>query len=237
MELTTFIYGLWDPRDGRLRYIGKSNKPKERLTNHLRAARKKGATTHLRCWLIGLMDEGEKPLLEVLEEVSRDSWQEVERDWIRQCKEHGIDLVNLCSGGLGGAHKGHETSESTRQKMRDYWADPEWRAKTLQARKEGVEKAKKKRDGRFRTPEGLAAFKEKRKTWSPGKGKKHTTEHNAKIGAANAVALKGYQVPKEVREMGNKTRWSKPGEHERWSELTKQRPRRPDGTFLPKDES
>ena len=33
----TFIYALVDPRDGRVRYVGKSNRPYSRATQHLNA--------------------------------------------------------------------------------------------------------------------------------------------------------------------------------------------------------
>lgn len=227
-----YIYGLWDPRDGRLRYIGKTVNTRNRLARHIRETKKKGPTTHLRSWVTGILKENEKPMLEILEETTEADWETVERDWIRQCRESGIDLVNLCDGGEGGAYKGHKTSESTKQKMREYWADPEWRARTIEASKEGKQRAAESRGGHQWTPEGLVSFKEKRKTWSPGLGKVKSAEARAKIGAANAIALKGRPLSRKAIEAGHKARWTEE-ERERWSQVANKKPRGPDGRFLP----
>lgn len=235
MGLTTFIYGLWDPRDGRLRYIGKSNNPKTRLTNHLRAARKKGATNHLRCWLIGVMNDGEKPMMEVLEEVPVSRWKETERDWINQCRDHGIDLVNIADGGLGGGARGRVVSEESRQKMRDRWADPEWRAKTIAAKNAGKARARAERGGKALTDKGMASFKKKRKAWAPMKGRGFTEEHKSKIGAANAVALAGRAPAEEVRIKGLEVRWSDPDAGERQAEAMEKYRDPETGQFLSRE--
>ena len=230
----TYIYGLWDPRDGRLRYIGKSNDPKSRLPAHLRAARKKGATSHLRCWLIGLMNDDERPMLEILEEVPISDWQECERDWIKQCRDLGLDLVNSCPGGLGGGIPASKLSEETIRKrseaMKLKWQDPEHRKKVAEAKK----KSGKPQGWAAMSLEQRQAFRDKRKTWSPRLGQKNTAEHNAKIGAANAVALKGVAPAKEVTDKGLEARWSDLDAKVRQAEAM-EKYRGPDGRFLPKE--
>jgi len=46
----TFIYALKDPITLEIRYIGKSNAPKERYTRHLREAKNK-PNNHRLCWI------------------------------------------------------------------------------------------------------------------------------------------------------------------------------------------
>jgi len=230
-QLTTYIYGLWDPRDGRLRYIGKSNDPKSRLPAHLRAAKKKGATSHLRCWLIGLMNDDERPMMEILEEIAVSDWQECEKDWIKQCRDIGLDLVNSCPGGLGGGVTRANMSEETRRKRSESakarWQDPEWRARMMEAR---ANSTKPKGQDAW-TEEQRQGFKEKRKAWSPMKGRKLTEEHKAKIGAANAVALKGRPFPAPIG-MGARVRWSDPSARAKQAKAM-EKYRGPDGRFLP----
>lgn len=92
-----FIYGLIDPRDRALRYIGKSNNPKKRLHRHLIDARL--ARYHRECWLKGLLDAGLRPELIILEECPQDIWKEREQYWIAHYRERGADLVNRTDGG------------------------------------------------------------------------------------------------------------------------------------------
>ncbi len=74
------IYGLIDPRDRCLRYVGKTHKRREiRLQEHIAAA-KEGESSHLYNWLRGLLKEKKEPEIFVLERVPGfDSWEEAER--------------------------------------------------------------------------------------------------------------------------------------------------------------
>lgn len=113
---TTFIYGLWDPRDSRLRYIGKTNDPNTRLKHHLSAARLKAKRKNrLWHWIRSLLDEGLKPELEVLVEVPFGEWESEEKAWIAECRENGLDLVNLTDGGIG--FKGGVLPPEAREKI------------------------------------------------------------------------------------------------------------------------
>lgn len=115
MRDTTFIYGLFDPRDCRLRYIGKADNPQKRLSKHITAA-KKGQRTHKDDWVRLLLSEGLEPAIEVLEECSAESWQEVERLWIAKCREFELDLTNNTDGGEGIIDSTGEIREKIRQK-------------------------------------------------------------------------------------------------------------------------
>lgn len=84
------IYGLFD-NQGRLRYIGKADKPAERLKGHMRETRRRSP---LYDWLRkhGL------PEMRVLEADCLD-WREAERRLIAEARERGDKLLNLADGG------------------------------------------------------------------------------------------------------------------------------------------
>jgi hypothetical protein len=74
------IYGLIDPRQQCLRYIGKTHKRREiRLQEHIEAAQA-GETAHVYRWLRALLKSGHLPDIFVLERVpGTESWEEAER--------------------------------------------------------------------------------------------------------------------------------------------------------------
>lgn len=101
-QKTTFIYGLWDPRDYQLRYIGKTkDAPQKRLKAHIQEA-KFGGNNHKNNWIKQLLLEGLEPSLEILEECTDETWEQSEKDWIAECKNFGLNLVNITNGGEGG---------------------------------------------------------------------------------------------------------------------------------------
>jgi len=104
----TYIYALVDPRDGLVRYVGKSDSPKNRLTAHLR-----DANGSRKCeWLNELRAELLRPTLRVLQAVGYGSHSDAERSWIEHFKENG--LVN----GNGGGSGMYNPTERTRLLMR-----------------------------------------------------------------------------------------------------------------------
>lgn len=119
MEATTFIYVLNDPRDGGIRYVGKSNTPYQRWKNHCQVSEKKSYKNN---WISELRELGLTPELEILEEVPCDNWEEAEREYIRVFRMIGIRLTNdlSCPGGEGvGAGIPHgPMSEITKEKIR-----------------------------------------------------------------------------------------------------------------------
>lgn len=93
-----YIYALCDPKTNDIRYIGKSIRPKERYTNHLNDQSK----THKVNWIKSLKKKGLKPTMIILQKLDDNSdWQTAERDWIKQAKENGWNLVNSTDGGDG----------------------------------------------------------------------------------------------------------------------------------------
>jgi len=100
---TTFIYALLDPRTQVVRYIGKSDNPKRRLSQHLRSASWSSPFgIHRLNWIRSLLREGVKPKLEIIDEVSQTEWQAVEAAYVIFYRdEEGCDLVNTQPGGIG----------------------------------------------------------------------------------------------------------------------------------------
>lgn len=94
MKLTT-IYGLIDPRNGELRYIGKSHKLRERFLEHLSGKGK----THKDKWIRQLLSLGLQPELIVIEET--EDWVEAEKFYIAYFRSIGANLTNLTDGGEG----------------------------------------------------------------------------------------------------------------------------------------
>jgi len=87
---TVFIYGLKDPRDGQIKYIGKTNKPEQRLRGHL-ADKGYSAKT---MWLDHLRAEGLDPELVVLDDVPVATWRRAEQHWINKGLAMGWPLTN-----------------------------------------------------------------------------------------------------------------------------------------------
>ena len=101
-----FIYILSDPRNGLVRYIGKTNDPDMRFKAHLNSSRDKN--THKRNWINNIKNEGMKPDFDIIDEVPIDEWQYWEKFYISLFKCWGFNLLNYTSGGDGAtfANKG-----------------------------------------------------------------------------------------------------------------------------------
>jgi hypothetical protein len=61
-ESVTYIYVLKDPVNNDVRYVGKSDKPKERIIEHIRKSKYK--KTYKNIWIQKLIKEGRKSLSE-----------------------------------------------------------------------------------------------------------------------------------------------------------------------------
>lgn len=108
IQETTFIYTIED-ENGVIRYVGKSNDPKNRIYGHLKEA--KGA--HKYNWLQSIIKRGYFPVVNIIDEVPFDDWEPYEIYWIAQFRAWGFDLVNKCDGGSGptNAKRSQETKE------------------------------------------------------------------------------------------------------------------------------
>ena len=111
--MAVYIYGLRDPRNNRIRYVGKTTNLRRRLREHVRGPENRGVGR----WIAALTKRGLKPEIAVIQKVAKDKWQEAERFWIAAFKEHGQRLMNGSPGGLGGSNKGHQFSSEGRAKI------------------------------------------------------------------------------------------------------------------------
>lgn len=109
----TYIYGLVDPRDDSIRYVGKSNNPKKRLYYHIKESKNKNSC-HRHHWINSLLPL--RPEIIILEKVSVDKWQQREIFWIDRAKEIYDNLTNNAKGGLGGDTFTMMTDEAKRLK-------------------------------------------------------------------------------------------------------------------------
>jgi hypothetical protein len=99
----TRIYVLKDPRDGAIRYVGKTVVSlRLRLWNHTNNALARNLKTHVSAWIRQLHGLGLAPVIELIETVQHDeSWASREQHWIASNRAAGADLTNLTIGGEG----------------------------------------------------------------------------------------------------------------------------------------
>lgn len=99
--MSVWIYLLRDPRDGEVRYIGRTLDPRARLVAHISSARN-GCRYHSARWIAQLLRGGFEPSMELLLELPEDeSWQEHERRLIAEYRARGARLTNITEGGDG----------------------------------------------------------------------------------------------------------------------------------------
>jgi hypothetical protein len=113
--METYIYTLSDS-DG-IKYLGKSDYPDKRLKIHLKECKKK--RTRKEKWIKNLLDEGKKPILEIIDIVDSSNWSFFESYWISQLKTWGFCLLNGTDGGEGSnGFKGKKHTEETKNKLK-----------------------------------------------------------------------------------------------------------------------
>lgn len=137
MAIAVSIYGLVDPRSNELRYVGKtSSDPLARVRTHLCRTSLK-PKRHISRWLTGLLADGHKPEVFVIELVDEAEWQDAERFWIAYFRSLGARLVNITDGGEGVS--GYRFSPERREEMRLRYTgrvfDEEWRRRISEAKK------------------------------------------------------------------------------------------------------
>lgn len=87
--MTYFVYGLYEPSNGELRYIGKTTDPASRLASHLSPQ----ATKSMRVWVRSLGEN--RPVLRVLSEYTNEAEALIaEHEQIRKYRKSGARLLN-----------------------------------------------------------------------------------------------------------------------------------------------
>lgn len=112
MATTVYIYGLRDPRDGQIKYVGKAQDLVERMKGHFKGAKRQN--TPKNAWLLKLKRLDLCPEMVLLEEVPEMIWPEAERRWITDMRGKGIPLKNICDGGEG---RTGPLSDETKRKL------------------------------------------------------------------------------------------------------------------------
>lgn len=93
------IYALLEPETGEPRYVGKSIRPVERLSNHVNEP---PSNCHRSHWIQSLKARGLRPTMVILETLEGAwPWQEAERHWIAKGRRLGWRLTNNTDGGDG----------------------------------------------------------------------------------------------------------------------------------------
>ena len=103
----TYIYKLIDPRNNKIRYVGKTINIKRRYKQHLYEKDK----SHKSLWVQSLRNQKLKPIIEILENCNYDNWKEREIYWIKQFD----NLTNLQEG--GGSDYVKTTPDETKLKL------------------------------------------------------------------------------------------------------------------------
>lgn len=111
------IYGLLDPRDGQLHYVGKSSSGLKRAKAHSRPSALKRDHTRTGNWIKSLISQGLKYNISVIQFFETgDCLCAAEIFWISHFKMVGCELYNHTLGGEGAT--GRKVSEETRAKIR-----------------------------------------------------------------------------------------------------------------------
>lgn len=94
------VYVLVDPRDSRIRYVGKTNWPEERFKQHLTDIRLTYTSNdNKKAWVRELLALGLKPLMIILEQCTDDTVDHREWYWLALLKKAGADLLNMNMNG------------------------------------------------------------------------------------------------------------------------------------------
>lgn len=107
------IYTLSHPITGEIRYVGKTNRTLEkRLYGHLH----RKSSVKSSCWIKSLESKGLTPIIELIDVVSEENWEEEEKFYISYCRFLGFDLTNMDEGGVGMI--GYRITDEVKAKMR-----------------------------------------------------------------------------------------------------------------------
>lgn len=101
------IYALTDPRDNTVRYVGKSNDPARRLSEHVASSMP---------WIAELRNLGLAPSMRIVDRASLEEWERAEQYWIAFYSRHGR-LLNTEVGGRGYIHAHRKRVKWAKRKL------------------------------------------------------------------------------------------------------------------------
>jgi group I intron endonuclease len=186
-----YVYGLFHPLTGELRYVGQTNNLKRRFKEHI-GDRNEGRW--INNWINKLYKQKLRPKMFLFVEFGIDNLDDLlsaERFWIALCRFGGARLINLTEGGEGTLGYKHTPEECKKisDRLRGVKKPPftaEHKAK--------IAISSKGNKAQNTSPESLAKFKAKQD------GHPVSDETRKKIGAANKGRLVGIPRPKWIIE-------------------------------------
>lgn len=96
-----YIYGLIDPRNDNVRYIGKTNNLNSRYRHEICTAKREPNKCYRNSWIKNLLDNNFKPMQFLIDVVPLKEWQFWEKHYISLYKSWGFNLTNHSNGGYG----------------------------------------------------------------------------------------------------------------------------------------
>jgi group I intron endonuclease len=109
------VYALVDPRNGEIRYVGKSSNGLKRPKAHFYPSSREKLKLPVYHWINKLIKLGMTPTIEILEESQACALPHVKMYYINLCKKEGNRLLNMTDGGEGTT--GRKVSEKTKNKL------------------------------------------------------------------------------------------------------------------------
>ena len=117
-----YIYGLVDPRNSKIRYVGKTINPKNRLKSHISESKKMELVNHRLKWLRKLTSLGMEPSMIVLKSCSIEDYEKYETEYIKIYSEN--ILTNSDETGQGNKKRKRDVldrqSENSGKKVYQY---------------------------------------------------------------------------------------------------------------------
>lgn len=109
-----YIYGLVDPRNDKIRYIGKAVNPKSRLRGHIYESKDLEVTNYRIKWIRKLTSLGLKPKMIILKVCSSEDFEKYETEYIKLYTEN--KLTNSDENGQGNKNRKREVLDRQSEK-------------------------------------------------------------------------------------------------------------------------
>lgn len=95
------VYGLVDPRNGEIFYVGCTSMPDERLRGHIRDARNKPRKNPRKATRINaIVKNGHQPVMVTLEITNETEHDQCEKEWIIRLAKSGSPITNCLIGNI-----------------------------------------------------------------------------------------------------------------------------------------
>jgi len=113
-----YIYVLIDPLTNMVRYIGKTDNVRRRYMEHIRECNWTKKKSHKAYWILKLLKNNQKPIVEIIEETTSEHSSFWEMHYISLYRSWGFNLINKTLGGEGSSNYKASDEERTRRSIR-----------------------------------------------------------------------------------------------------------------------